>query len=177
MLIFIFNIEISLGRRGRISFLRRDRVLFLFFSRHHVGYMVALNEVIQRGRQGNFGERGAASLSMLALLNLEIRTRDRAVPDVILDGDSFRGVLYAPGARRIARTALFYQLVTADGNCVLPRLLTHTSCVVCRARYTLKRKIHWTDARIDSEGRFFHRQRLVALNLVFRAEKERGADI
>jgi len=26
------------------------------------------NVVIQRGRQGNFGERGAASLSMLALL-------------------------------------------------------------------------------------------------------------
>jgi len=44
------------------------------------------HEVIQRGRPGNLGERGATSLSMLALLNLElefiVRPHGRAIPDV-----------------------------------------------------------------------------------------------
>lgn len=52
---------------------------------------------------------------------------------------------------------------------------------MCVARDTpRKKRLHWTDARIDrAKVVFFHRQRLVALNLVFRAvrrrkKKERG---
>lgn len=105
-------------------------------------------KVIQRGRQGNFGERGAASLSMLALPKSRIRTRDRPVPDVILDGDPFRGAL----TRQVPVESRdpFCQLVRADGNTFCHFSPSRMS--VCRARYTLKEK---TDARIDSEGRFF----------------------
>lgn len=104
---------------------------------------------------------------------------------MILDGDSFRGVLYAPGARGIARASLFYtKLVTGRRTGMRSAsaflLLTHMPCVSCVARDTLEKK--------DTIGQmlaliakvvFFHRQRLVALNLVFRAgcrsKKEEGS--
>lgn len=138
---------------GRFFSQARSGIISFFF-RYPLGYMIALNEVIQRGRQGNFGERGAASLSMLALLNLEIRTRDRAVPDVILDGDSFCGVLYAPGARRIARASSLLPTSRQTGRpgiafCLHTFLLTHMPvCCVSRAIHFEKKDIldkcsHW----------------------------------
>lgn len=65
------------------------KYFFFFFPSFNclLGLHDRPNEVIQRGRQGNFGERGATSLSMLALLNpeLEFLSSDLAVdavPDV-----------------------------------------------------------------------------------------------
>lgn len=100
---------------------------------------------------------------------------------IILDGDSFRGLLtrqvpvesreqlsFARHGRRELRSAFHFSSYAYVGVCV---------CRVSRAIHFAKRKIHWTDARIDSEGRFFHRQRLVALNSFSCRERKRGPDI
>lgn len=146
--------------------------------------------MIQRGRQGNFGERGATSLSMPALPhddispeNLKIRhtaSRDRAAPDAISARADFISsrlpmcvISIARQVRTIARAAPS-PARRKIGRREWEKMFRLCACFrACLSHTRARARIHWKKGRSDTQMLaliakvvFFHRQRLVALNLV-----------